>query len=413
MSIISNWCGCAKCHAGYGWKDANFDFTNIENIDCVVCHDGSQIYKKGLRGIPKPDINLKLVAQKVQRPDRKNCGSCHFYGGGNDAVRHANMGSSLIKPSKDFDFHMGELDFRCYDCHQVRFHKIAGSMITTPVREGPNEGRVECETCHTKEPHVTNLLLDNHLNRHTTSIACQTCHIPRYATVQPTVIYWDWSQAGQNRPVEKNKYGKISYHKKHGRQVWAKDLRPTYAWYNGKIKRYFLGDPIDLEKENPLALPVGDISDPNSKIWPFKIHRGKQPADKKNKYLAVPHLIGPDGFWKTFDWNKTIELGLKAAGLPYSGEYTFVKTSIYFGVSHGVVPAKKALSCADCHTKISCSKCHKVPKGIDEKKILTRHYFVKGAPPNTPYLDFKALGYKGDPIDVGSRFTKIPIIKKE
>jgi len=30
---------CAQCHAGYGWKDDTYDFSNQNNIDCVVCHD--------------------------------------------------------------------------------------------------------------------------------------------------------------------------------------------------------------------------------------------------------------------------------------------------------------------------------------------------------------------------------------
>ncbi len=40
--LINNFCTnargnegmCAQCHAGYGWKDETFDFTNQDNIDC-------------------------------------------------------------------------------------------------------------------------------------------------------------------------------------------------------------------------------------------------------------------------------------------------------------------------------------------------------------------------------------------
>jgi hypothetical protein len=39
MSIISNEARCTSCHAGYGWKDATFDFTDMTKIDCLVCHD--------------------------------------------------------------------------------------------------------------------------------------------------------------------------------------------------------------------------------------------------------------------------------------------------------------------------------------------------------------------------------------
>jgi hypothetical protein len=52
--LVNNFCTnargnegmCAQCHAGYGWKDETFDFTNQENIDCVVCHDGTGSYYK-------------------------------------------------------------------------------------------------------------------------------------------------------------------------------------------------------------------------------------------------------------------------------------------------------------------------------------------------------------------------------
>lgn len=37
---------CAQCHAGYGWKDETFDFSNQDNIDCLVCHDLTGTYNK-------------------------------------------------------------------------------------------------------------------------------------------------------------------------------------------------------------------------------------------------------------------------------------------------------------------------------------------------------------------------------
>jgi len=45
--ILNNFCigikgseqTCTRCHIGYGWKDDSFDFSEQNNIDCVVCHD--------------------------------------------------------------------------------------------------------------------------------------------------------------------------------------------------------------------------------------------------------------------------------------------------------------------------------------------------------------------------------------
>jgi hypothetical protein len=51
-NVINNYClstgtnlgACATCHVGYGWKDASFDFTVQENVDCLVCHDTTGSY---------------------------------------------------------------------------------------------------------------------------------------------------------------------------------------------------------------------------------------------------------------------------------------------------------------------------------------------------------------------------------
>ena len=45
-SPLSNEPRCTSCHAGYGWQDKNFDFTNQDNVDCLACHDTTGTYKK-------------------------------------------------------------------------------------------------------------------------------------------------------------------------------------------------------------------------------------------------------------------------------------------------------------------------------------------------------------------------------
>ncbi len=53
-AVPSNYEFCTACHAGYGWKDQNFDFTSQENVDCLVCHESTGTYRKlpGLAGHP-------------------------------------------------------------------------------------------------------------------------------------------------------------------------------------------------------------------------------------------------------------------------------------------------------------------------------------------------------------------------
>jgi len=46
IALPSNEPRCTSCHAGYGWKDASFDFGKAESVDCLVCHDTTGSYKK-------------------------------------------------------------------------------------------------------------------------------------------------------------------------------------------------------------------------------------------------------------------------------------------------------------------------------------------------------------------------------
>jgi octaheme c-type cytochrome (tetrathionate reductase family) len=422
INLSGNWARCTSCHIGYGWKDETFDFKNMSNIDCLVCHDTTGKYRKAPTeaGFPEKNLDLLSIAQNVGRPSRSTCGiSCHFRGGGGDAVKHGDMSSMLINPDKNHDVHMGVtgggLDFRCQDCHKTRNHMISGRSISVPAVEGD----LSCEYCHTDSPHIGAELIDHHLNKHTEHVACQTCHIPVYSKGKPTKVYWDWSTAGQDITVPKDKYGNSVYLKKKGSFQWKEAAKPTYKWYNGTVKRYILGDRINENGVTNLTMPVGDIADPASRIYPFKLHKGKQISDSVYKYLIAPQLW--EGYWKHWDWDKASRDGMKAANLAYSGLYEFVETSMYWGLTHEVVPKEQALSCAECHVSLTkapyCGKCHQdrpdvdfeelVKKGVDFKRMAEMGRDVEDLIGKTNYIDYKALGYEGDPIEVRGRFKKL------
>src|SRR5690606_24804870 len=101
--VPSNYPRCTSCHAGYGWKDKDFDFSNEENVDCLVCHDNSGTYKKIPTGAGMPDENVDLlkVAQSVGKTSRNNCGICHFDGGGGTGVKHGDLDDSLYDPEPE------------------------------------------------------------------------------------------------------------------------------------------------------------------------------------------------------------------------------------------------------------------------------------------------------------------------
>jgi hypothetical protein len=69
IGIQSNWPGCTRCHAGYGWEDADYAFDDPANVDCLVCHDQSGGYVKGTAGNPVEGVDLAAAAQSVGTPD--------------------------------------------------------------------------------------------------------------------------------------------------------------------------------------------------------------------------------------------------------------------------------------------------------------------------------------------------------
>ena len=103
----------------------------------------------------------------------------------------------------------------------------------------------------------------------------------------------------------------------------------------------------------PLNWPEGSREDEKSKIYPFKVHKGKQIYDVNNKTLVTPKVFGFKGdkeaYWTTYDWDKAARAGMKESGLDYSGEYDFAPTEMYWRLNHMVPPADQALSCLDCH----------------------------------------------------------------
>ena len=363
IAVSSNWPRCTSCHAGYGWEDASFDFDDPNNVDCLVCHDRSGTYRKDPAGAgaPADDVDLTVAAQSVGGPPtKKACGNCHFYGGGGDHVKHGDLDSSLLDASYEFDVHMSAdaMDFSCQDCHTTEDHQIAGNALAV----SPDHGNaISCLDCHGSEPHEGRLL-----NQHQ-RVACQTCHIPAFAKGRPTKVHWDWSEAGQDLPEQTDEYGLPTYSKKKGRFVWDKNVEPTYAWYDGTASVYALGETFDPAEPLVLAAPNGSVDDPDAKIHPFKVHTGRQIYDRERNVLIVPKLYGDGGYWEDFDWAKAAELGMASVDQPFSGDYGFADTKMYWRLNHMIVPGELALQCRDCHARGES-------------------------------LDWQALGYEGDPI---------------
>ena len=359
IGVQGNEKSCNVCHAGYGWKDATYNFNKKENVDCLVCHDWSGTYTKGAYGMPSDGVDLLAVAKSVGYPKRQNCGLCHNYGGGGMGVKHGDLDESLLNAYADLDIHMSR-DMICIDCHVTEKHNIKGTSYSVSV---DHRNGINCTDCHEEQPHK-----DVRINSHTSSVACQTCHIPRFARRAATKIFWDWSKAGNSaRKDDIHTYLKIK-----GEFVYGKDLIPEYYWFNMTVKRYLWNDILDPLRVTLMNPPQGGIGDRTAKIWPFKVHRAIQPYDKVYKYLLQPVTAGKGGYWSEFNWDRSFRLSENISGIKYSGSYGFTRTDMHWPLSHMVTAGDKALRCNDCH-------------GPDSR------------------MNWNALGYHDDPLDSGGR----------
>jgi len=388
--LINNFCTnargnegmCAQCHASFNWKDDNFDFTNQENIDCVVCHDRTGTYYKTppTRGNKacavmfegKQPIQWSKVAQSAGMPGRENCGGCHFYGGGGDGVKHGDLDSSLIHPDKKLDVHMDEngLNFSCATCHVTKKHVWAGSRYHPIAHDTEGTGKpglrrdvATCESCHGLEPHPQSQLVGIKLNNHVDRIACQTCHVPALARGGvATKVDWDWRTAGrlkngegykEKNYTQGNGEHRATYKSIKGSFRYDENFPPRYYWFNGKVE-YTTIDTVFDPKQAPIDINHihGSADDGKSRIWPFKRMHTIQPYDKGNNTLVYMHLWGDDdaAFWGNYDFAKAIKAGMEKNGIPYSGEYGFIETYSYWPSTHMVAPKEDALDCGDCHS---------------------------------------------------------------
>ncbi len=361
--------GCMSCHPGWGKS-------TTDGVNCLNCHSRTKMNfdeadadlrafvaegdEGSLEIAAEIRSELQAAAQNIGKPQRQNCGGCHFIGGGGDGVKHGDLDTSLTMPTKSLDVHMGidGQNFDCVRCHTTTLHNIAGRVYTRPASthrksliEDDLITKITCESCHSSTPHTEG----SKANDHTDRVACQSCHIPEMARELPTKMTWDWSQAGKlkdGKPyMTEDEFGRHDYMTIKGQFKWAKNVKPEYFWYNGTIRSLTAKDAID--PGNPVALshPEGGPDDPDSRIYPFKIHRGKQPYDKVHKTLLVPLLSGPNGYWKTLDWQDAFERGQKAVGLPYSGQFDFVETTYVFPTTHMVAPKDNVLACTECHAR--------------------------------------------------------------
>lgn len=357
--------GCGQCHVGLGLKPtAEATQEQLENIDCLICHAPAKEYSRTVikdgdkfKLAPASTVDVNAVAKKVARPTNANCLACHAKSGGGPNYKRGDLEPAHATATKDLDVHMSA-GVKCTDCHKTKNHKISGRGVDLRASDYP-EYKVKCENCHKEKPHKNAILNTHAVN----AVYCTACHIPEFAKTTATDMHRDWSQAEVSEL--KDLYEpKITF---------KKNVKPVFAWWNGKSLAHKTNDPIALNDKGVLTMfkPDGSINDKKAKIYAFKYHTAKLPYDTESKVLAPPkagavfqtgNVLG--GIKKGFEeWLKK----------PYV-KHDFVNTERYMGLFHEVAPKEKALSCNDCHGE----------NGV---------------------MDFKALGYADNPWKVGGRLT--------
>lgn len=190
--------GCGKCHIAYKsplmYPTAE---SAVPDIDCLRCHaeyygaewdNDDVIAKYGANPEPhlrkvvsrtdasgsyptwSQDRSLKTARSVGNLPKSRYCLRCHEHGG---------SGYKRAAPFEaEYDAH-ARAAVKCDQCHQMQQHKIArGNYVTDMVANDLPNVDLSCAsaTCHGTVPHT--LANAAALNRHTTNVRCEACHMP-------------------------------------------------------------------------------------------------------------------------------------------------------------------------------------------------------------------------------------------
>jgi hypothetical protein len=363
VNILGNWDGidaswngaCSNCHVGRGLQPSTTSSaTQLDNIDCLVCHQDKYKRKKNATtGMFEPDtaamtVTMNQAVQTVHKPTRTGCLACHAKAGGGDAVKRGDLAlANATTGDSAYDVHMATTrgNLACQACHTVQNHRIAGSGMDLRVVD--LDVQVKCTKCHTTKESSTGHATTA-VNAHVGRVACQTCHIPKYArnaadtaATEATETHRSWLSTHAAAPPY------------HPAAIKANDLTPRYAFWNGYSNVGLLHDtPAKDPATNayPTSRPVGGINDSASKLYPFKYKTAEAPfATNRGKLIAIDTSV----FFATADSDAAVKQGLVNMGYTTTEPYSWVTTDAYQLITHTVPPRTSALACTSCHETTS------------------------------------------------------------
>jgi hypothetical protein len=394
INIQGNWNPCAACHIGTGAKPvatSNPTSTQLASIDCLICHNDTvnapySRVRNATTGLfePAAGLNMNLVVQKANiKPVRKNCLGCHAKAGGGDAVKRGDIALANGTSSDVlYDVHMAgnRANIQCQGCHTFTAHRVAGRG--SDLRPQDSTVQMSCSTaaCHPGKDSFTSGHASYDTYKHVGRVACQTCHLPKYAknagdtvATEATEIDRTWQHAEWNASL--NRFEPMA--------TKANDLIPKYAFWNGTSWGNNSFDNAVLDTATgayKVSRPNGAIADPvGTKLYPFKYKTATQ-ALANGK--IVP--LSTAKFFATGLYDDAVRDGLVYMGLSSSTPYTTIVTDELQLLNHQIPTySGNVLACSACHenttrmnlktmgyalkgpTSEVCAQCHrgKTPGG--------------------------------------------------
>jgi hypothetical protein len=363
INIQGSWGPCGSCHVGTGAKPvatATPDAAQLASIDCLMCHKNPAIatpyarVRNATTGLfePSATVDMNNVVRTVIKPVRSACLGCHAKAGGGDAVKRGDLAlASGNTTDANYDVHMATTrgNLACQRCHTYTNHRVAGRGTDLRPEDSTVEVTCSTSTCHPTKNSLTSGHSSSGVSHHIGRVACQTCHLPRYAKdatdVAPTPtnptelteMHRDWTLPEWS--TVNNRYEPT--------QTKAGNLIPKYTFWDGTSwgNNAFNDAVIDPATGNyKVSRPNGGINTANTKLYPFKFKTAYQPF--ANGKLVTPKVAT---YFSTGNFDLAVQDGLTYMGMP-GAAYTLVTTDEYQVLNHQIPPASgNVLACNSCH----------------------------------------------------------------
>jgi predicted CXXCH cytochrome family protein len=387
---------CNGCHVGRGAAPGTeATAAELANIDCLLCHQ--QEYRRvKVNGTFEPDvasmrISMDEAVRTVHLPTRAACLQCHAKAGGGDAYKRGDIAlAHAATGDRAFDVHMATTggNLACQSCHRTAGHRIAGTG--TDLRASDSTTSIGCADCHADR--TTGAHLSATVDRHVARVACQTCHVPRYARNAADTAASEMTETHRTW-LTPELVGGIY----HPAVTLAGDLTPRYAFWNGRQDTMLLGDTAAVDAATGFyatSRPVGSIADAASKLYPFKYKTAVQPIATALSILTPMDMAL---YRSTADAQAAARKGATNLGLDPATPLAFVTTDTMQLITHEVAPKEQALgaTCTACHgaaatqmrlpalgyvvkadSRTVCSQCHGYKTWDDQpawQKIHDKH----------------------------------------